>query len=456
MPHRRGIALTLVTLGALLVAVTTLTPTPGTAPMEPFCVLCGGGVDLVLNGLLFLPLGIGLALLGLSPTRTATLAGAASLLIETAQYTVIVGRHASVRDILTNTAGAWLGALVVARWGELSRPSPRRAAQLGAVWGAMWVLLQVTGGALQRISTEHGRYYGHVGRAFDGERSFDGVLVEASVAGVPAVDDAFADSAAFRDRFLRPPLVVTASIRSDVAPTDRFGPLLRVVDDRRNELVRLGLFGRAIVFAPRTLAARVRLRPLLFFVDHVLPARMTAPGQRDTIRFVAEYGRQEVLMRARAGDIVHESRYTLTPSTTWTLIFPFQIWAPDPEVPVLTSLWLAALLAPVGYWLAWAAGRGRSAARRAVAAAAAGVALLTLGLVAAPLATGLRPCALWEWCAAAVGLTVGGVAAWRRGRKDAAADPGAVRGADPTRILKPDQLEVMTRGGEDGAAAAAR
>ncbi|MFC7457007.1 VanZ family protein [Brachybacterium sp. GCM10030267] len=80
----------------------------------------------ILNVVLFIPLGVLIRVMAGRGILTATLTGvAASLLIETTQYTGLWGlfdcayRVADVDDLLTNTAGALIGALlapVVAGW----------------------------------------------------------------------------------------------------------------------------------------------------------------------------------------------------------------------------------------------------------------------------------------------------------------------------------------------------
>ncbi len=51
-----------------------------------------------------------------SPARVAAVAGAASLLVETLQYVLRLGRFSSVDDVLINTAGAVAAALITRRW----------------------------------------------------------------------------------------------------------------------------------------------------------------------------------------------------------------------------------------------------------------------------------------------------------------------------------------------------
>ena len=68
---RRKIGLVALAAGAAFIALMTLLPQPGQEELvratPPTCLVCGplGGVDVILNVILFLPFGLGLGLLGL-------------------------------------------------------------------------------------------------------------------------------------------------------------------------------------------------------------------------------------------------------------------------------------------------------------------------------------------------------------------------------------------------------
>ena len=94
------------------------------------------GIETAANVLLFVPLGL-IAALHLSGRRAwlAVLLGAvASASIETVQLLLLPQRHADPQDVLANTAGAAIGALlgVVLRRGLPARRRRRAAAPDGA------------------------------------------------------------------------------------------------------------------------------------------------------------------------------------------------------------------------------------------------------------------------------------------------------------------------------------
>jgi hypothetical protein len=135
-PNRiAGIALS--TAGAAVIAWFTLRSGPLTQP--PIQIECCSATDLVLNILLFVPFGAGLALLGLRPWMAGALGALISVAVELSQLWWVAGRYASVPDALTNWAGTLLGAMVVATWAKRSRWWPI-AAPGTAVLVVLWWL----------------------------------------------------------------------------------------------------------------------------------------------------------------------------------------------------------------------------------------------------------------------------------------------------------------------------
>ena len=113
-------------LAAILVVTLQPVDTANDLELAPFAELVEGVVDLdagsvreavvgaLGNLLLFLPLGVVLALRGTSVARTAVMALVLSGSIELAQL-VVPGRTTSVDDVLFNVSGAVLGQVATAR-----------------------------------------------------------------------------------------------------------------------------------------------------------------------------------------------------------------------------------------------------------------------------------------------------------------------------------------------------
>src|SRR4051812_28611679 len=86
-----------------------------TVALSPwYCVACGseGVADLLLNVVLFLPLGIAAFFAGWRLTAAAAIAFAISVAIELTQGIALVGRDASLGDVITNTIGGSAGWII--------------------------------------------------------------------------------------------------------------------------------------------------------------------------------------------------------------------------------------------------------------------------------------------------------------------------------------------------------
>ncbi|HYD53077.1 MAG TPA: VanZ family protein [Gemmatimonadaceae bacterium] len=410
MPQRRFFAFVFTWFGLALVVISTLLPVPAPARQpSALCITCGGAVDLILNVLLFVPLGLGLGLRGTRQGRAMAVLALLPFVIEVLQATVIGGRHASVRDLVTNTLGGWAGFWLAVRHDAWTWPAPRRALALATGWSAAWLLTQALSAVAVRPDVPPSRYYGQLRRAMSGESELPSLLIGAHIAELPLLDVAMPDSALVRERLRRRPLAVTAEVLPSQAPPYS-APILRVVDRQRRELLGLSQSARDLRAGARTVAARVRFRPLRFVLPEAFPPASTGTGwSRDTLRIEAVFATDAVTLRSRWRGEVREEEIAYSASWGWALVFPMQTWQGSGFARTLTMLWLVGWMVPVGYWLA-SARRGGASARLAVGGL---MALPLLGLAAVPLVAGLRPSGAAEWIAAVVGLVAGWLAAYR-------------------------------------------
>src|SRR5690606_9606721 len=111
----RKIGRVVAVLAFAAIATLTLQPRPELAALSAatpvWCLVCGsyGLVDVVLNVLLFVPLGVGLGLAGVRPRAAIIIVVLTTLTVELLQLTVISGRDSSLSDLVTNTVGGAIG-----------------------------------------------------------------------------------------------------------------------------------------------------------------------------------------------------------------------------------------------------------------------------------------------------------------------------------------------------------
>ncbi len=389
--------------GLLAIAASTLAPLPqqsSAAEETPlWCLVCGdyGGVDVLNNVLLFVPFGAGLWLRGISLRSAAALGALLSLTIESLQLLVIPGRDASLSDMMTNTLGCWSGAALASHGTEFLRPSPRQALRLALAVSLAWIAVQSATAVLLRPWVPESTLYGAWGRAIPGRDRFDGKVISASVSGVaiPAGGAALAQELTARLR--QGPV----RLEVDLITGQNRGSWIPVLEirERSRTVLALQAVGRDLVFEPPARSHLVRLRRPAIRLRRALPAPAGTPAQITTGH------RSDTLWAVWKGaGRIDRSVQALSPSLGWSLITPVQ-YAFGRGVRVITGLWLAFWMVPVGYWSA-----GGSDGRRRGTWLPGLVLVSGLGLVSGLLG---YPASHWsEWLAGLAGLGLGW-AAWR-------------------------------------------
>lgn len=397
--------------GALgLIGVATLIPYPEQAALSrstPLgCLVCGelGGVDVVLNLALFVPLGIALSRLGLPALQCLVVAFATSLAIELSQATLVAGRDPSLSDLLTNTIGGWTGALVGTSLARLWRPDRGLAGRLALTAAAGWLLL--LGGTAWAVLPAPAAQALAIAEAprlplvdtFAGR--IEGVQVTGSIASGS--------------------LAVHASARLD-GWTDHLAPAVDLVGPRSIVAARLGQLGQKVTFGVRSNANRVRLRPPLVKVYRALP-----PAQGQRVELGGGMRGPRLWARAESGGHVEAAELALTPGLGWLLLLPLTFYPFDYRPELTTAAWVALPLLLVGFWAGRRAAWARATARHAATGAAAGALLLAIGLSLMPVLFGLEADGWVSWAACAAGLAAGWIAGrYAPGAASTSAPPSA-------------------------------
>ena len=364
----------------LLIAFATLWPMPGPPHTWGFCLICGGrgAADLLLNIALFMPLGAALALGGRSRGRVTVLALLLSTAIELSQF-YIPGRDPSVSDVIANTCGALLGALVVGRAPSWLNPPPGRASHLSRTTTILATLICLATALLLTPAYPDSPYFGlwtpELGRLVQ----YQGRVLSATINGEPIGNGPISAADRVREA-LRSPDGYDLTIRAVLGPQpEGLSPLFAIADEQRREILLLGLDRNDLVLRVLTRADNARLdRPEL----RVPAWRQAHSGDTASVFIVAHRGRYAINGVERG----------FTVGNGWALLLylahlPFQ--------SALSAAWLGALFLPAGFWA-----RGRAD----VAIISVGI---LIGLLLIPALTVLHPTPPAQWLAVALGVGAG-------------------------------------------------
>jgi len=365
----------------LVIALATLWPMPGELKIQGLCLICGGRgtADLLLNIMLFMPLGVALVLRGSSRVRAALLALALSTTIELLQF-YIPGRDPSVSDVLANTCGAVLGALIASSASSWLRPRPPPAlgSRLSRTASGLAALMCLATGLLLAPAYPDSPYFGLWTPDLSHFVPYRGRVLSATLNGEPIPDG---------------PIHATDSVRAALRSSDRFdleiraiagpkpddlSPLFGIFDEERREIVLLGVDREELVLRLHTRASDARLdRPELR-----LPGAAWRQGDTVTMSILARAGRYEIDGVA-AG---------FTVGSGWGLfLYPQHL----PLQSALSAVWIAALFLPAGFW-----------ARTRADALIVGLSLVA-GLALVPAWTLLLQTPAAQWLAAGLGIGAG-------------------------------------------------
>jgi len=392
---RWGVLLTLVAFGTI--AWFTLRPSPEdaeAAARSPFTCLfpCEDQSlrDAILNVILFVPLGFALRL-WLPAGRAWLLTLLTTCAIEFTQYSWLLGRDASLRDILTNSLGGAIGVALVSHWRPLLLPDRRESRRLAAVGGGLWLVIVTATAWLVRPSLPASTYWGQWAPELGQFDTWRGTLLDARVQGSRMATGRMSNSAPVRAQLLSDSVLVEARIVTGPAP-EQVAPIASMFDSEQREIFVLGQRGHDLVFRIRTGIRAIEMGSPMLTLDGVLGA----PG--DTLHVFGGVMHGHWVLAAEDRDARRELRLPFSAGILWTGLMPFGLYL-DAHLLWLNGLWLGGLLFPVGYWL-----RRTGAAPRTMLAIAlsAGLALGAVSLLA-----GLALPQLAEWGGTFLGMPAG-------------------------------------------------
>ena len=417
-------------IAVLLIAMATLPPAPGN-PIEPRwqCLVCGstGMTDVIVNVVMFLPYGVGLAMARTRPRVAIPLIIATTFAIELLQYRVIVGRDGTLSDVVTNSVGGIAGFVVAARWQWWMFANARTSAGLAVIALAAWVAtLGASAVAFQVTAQLHGAT-ARLAPVISPYPHFTGRIHSAALDGTALADH----DVARPDRDWSRGHVLEASITT----ADRItgpSPILLLGQETADQM--------SLVQQRTDLLGRVRLRAAnwrLVVPGIKLPDAFVSAG--DSMRVWSRVRERDVSVGVTSPNVSDSVAVELAPTLGWSLLVPIGR-AVGPQYRWLSALWVSGLLIPVGFWsgqlgasdaqaaslVGVSAGIARETAgarrtRRATPQALLAVLILACAVAALPLvrwASGAAAPHWSEWAAIGVGLAVGaaaGIAASRIG-----------------------------------------
>jgi hypothetical protein len=370
---------------AAVILAATLFPIAGAEPQRWInCLVCGerGIADVLVNILLFLPFGAALAAAGVPLPRCVLSAALLSASVEFAQR-YIPGRDPSLGDVVSNTVGSGLGALLVATAQYWLLPPRAQAARLS--WAAALAAAAVCYGTgwLLAPAPPQTRYFALWTPNLAHLAPYRGRVLDAMIGEVRFPAGPIANSAAVREA-LRSPQGFSLRVRAVAGPPPAaVAALFAVYDQHQHEILLLGPDRDDLVFRYRTRAATSRLdQPDMRLVGAL---RAVAPGDSLDVTVHGRRGRYAVTVNSSA-----PAALGFTLGSGWALLmYPESL--PAWLKALLSWAWIAALWVPAGFWArtrrdAWVTGMA-----------------VALALLGAPAVMSLRATPLLQWATAFLG-----------------------------------------------------
>ena len=340
-------------LGAAILAIAALTLLPaGGATTRRLCLVCGpiAGADVLLNLIMFLPVGLGLSLLGASWRATLATALGVTVIVEILQFVLPLGRITSLSDIVSNFSGAVLGAVIGRRRRALLYPRSRPALRLATGGAAAWLLMLLLTAIGLRASHPDGPYIGQLMTGDAGSTQNPAQVLSANLSGMPLSIGMLPHSGELRDS-LRARIHLDARIES-LGASSRLTRLVRVVSVDGHEVAQLAQERHDLIFRSRVLASNLRLETPSIILRDALTRPEADEGRVLVIDSRREPGRLRITARGR------EQILPLHSGMGWMFLAPAATGL-GAVAELVSALWVGIPLVAVGYWT------GRRARRKA-------------------------------------------------------------------------------------------
>ena len=386
------------------IAGLTLRPGQTLGPAQPlvvWCVWCGdtGTTNLILNTVLFAPLGAGLALLGLRRKAALTAGLGLSLLIEMLQLTVLEGRYGALGDVLANTLGVWLGHRVTNAGMNHGRLLSRRGylARSLLAWGFAISIPALVAMAFQPAPGPGQRaWFGQWANVLANLDPFGGEVLEVRLNGLPVPRGRLPQAERLRQAWREDPLRFEAKIRTGPIPARR-ALVATIAEDLVGWPAAIWQDGADAILSLRLAAADLGVGS----PQVRLLAAFAQPAGTE-LRLSIEDSAGVLTARAEGGGRDRVARVPLKVSAAWITMWPWSK-ALGGETPLRTTAWLIGFAGVtaglLGFWTT------RAHAAKMGAGLAATVPLITHAAI--PAWGGLPGGTFAEWAATTVATAAG-------------------------------------------------
>lgn len=401
MHSRRGIRVPVVVtcLALVVIAVATLSPQP--QPEEPLphlCLVCGelGGTDVILNILLYMPLGIGLTLSGLPKGRALLMVVLLTVTVETLQLGVIPGRNASISDVLTNSSGGLAGIALGRHWRSLIRPGAALSMTLLCAASVLAIAVTVVGAWGVQPLLPQAQYEALWAPDLPHIELFTGHVLAARLNGLPVSNQTKFASSSVRASLVERGIQLEASTTTD-RPTYGLAPIFCLSAPTTPLVAVIGQDGHSLVFRINLRSSSLKMRTpvasLAFFSGSLGKAGPTS--SHDTVLVAGGIQHDALWVVGRRGERASDATLRLSPFIAWMFILPWDFHATR-FVAALSLLWVCAVFFPVGFF----AGAAGVTHLRKWSSAMIAVVTVFCGLCIVPLLFGFGPAPLLLWLGA--------------------------------------------------------
>lgn len=355
------------------------------------CVLCGegGSTDFVLNLLLFAPFGVIARTAGWPLGRLALCAFGLTLSIESYQGAFLVGRDATLGDVVANTSGAALGWLLMVWFASLQTAPQRAKATALAVLACQCLVWLGTGFGMRPALDGPAPWVGRFSRVGRSPEPFEGIVQRVALDGVAVTMAPMARLPGPSDSLD----LAVALTRTTAFVPPRPTSIVRLVDATPRVFLRVSQVGHGINVEVPLAASAWLLRTPDWRYARALDIPVGKPWQFEWRRHANSF--EMTSAQADAPQSATHQSLAMSIGLGWIWVHPF-VTAIGDSAAWWTALWIATWFALLGWMGSWG-GRRFSGM------------LLVVGLalfVAAGAITSL-PVSAGELAAALVGYGVG-------------------------------------------------